>query len=189
MTLADSQFPPGIYPNGTPDLNMLVFPSLPMTMNTQGSLLFKLLALPLLVLQSCQDPAVKMGRGFRLPEGDAEKGKAAFIDLRCNECHTVAGVDLPKSETPPGFTVELGGEVRKVKSYGELVTAITQPQHIVAPEYLATLEKAKRDGVSSPMPDFNDRMTVSQLADIVTFLHAHYQKAPPPGMKYPYYAP
>jgi mono/diheme cytochrome c family protein len=137
----------------------------------------------------CQEQAARMGKGFRLPTGDEERGKTAFIGLNCHQCHSVASVELPKSDSPTGIAYELGGEVRQVKSYGELVTAITQPQHILSAEWLARIEKSRTDGLASPMPDFNDRMTVSQLTDIVTFLHAHYQKAAPPGMSYPNYLP
>jgi mono/diheme cytochrome c family protein len=130
-----------------------------------------------------------MGKGFRLPEGDMERGKTAFLELNCHQCHSVAGVSLPKSDVPAGIAYELGGEVRLVKSYGQLVTAIIQPQHIVSTKYLALIEKSRREGIVSPMPSYNGQMTVSQLTDIVTFLHSHYQKAPPPGITYPYYFP
>lgn len=145
--------------------------------------------LPLLLLPSCQDSAARMGKGFRLPEGDETLGKTAFSELGCHQCHTVAGVDFPKPEGAVGIVYALGGEVRLVKSYGELVTAIIQPQHIVSPKYLQQLEKARREGAASPMPNYNARMSVAQLTDIVTFLHAHYQKAPPAGVNYPYYFP
>lgn len=136
---------------------------------------------------SCRDQAARMNAGFRLPEGDEARGREAFVSLQCQQCHTVAGMELPKPESPSAVQFELGGEVRKVKTYGELVTAIIQPQHIVSPEYLEKMI-GKQDA-ASPMPSFNDTMTVTQLTDIVTFLHAHYQKAPPPGVKYPYYLP
>ena len=142
-----------------------------------------------LALAGCQDPAARMGKGFRLPAGDEERGKEAFAALNCHQCHSVAGVEFPETESPGGIAYELGGEVRTVKSYGQLVTAITQPQHILSAEWLARIEKSRAEGLASPMPDYNDRMTVTQLTDIVTFLHAHYQKAPPPGVSYPYYLP
>jgi hypothetical protein len=138
---------------------------------------------------SCQDKQAQMGKGFRLPEGDAELGKAAFVQLDCHQCHRVAGVTLPEPLAPPPVEYTLGGEVRRVKSYGELVTAIIQPQHIVSPEYLAKFPEEQRKSIQSPMPPANDRMTVTQLSHVVTFLHSHYQKAAPPGMTYPYYAP
>lgn len=130
-----------------------------------------------------------MGRGFRLPEGDESLGKAAFVELKCHECHTVAGMEFPKPDDPPTISYELGGEVRVVKSYGELVTAIIQPQHVVSGKYVLQLKESKRKEAASPMPDYNARMTVAQLTDIVTFLHARYQKMPPPGVNYPYYFP
>lgn len=158
-------------------------------MKTPEAIKYPLILLPLLALASCQDPAARMAKGFRLPEGNIEHGQAAFLDLNCQQCHTVAGANLPKSEAPSAVTYELGGEVRKVKSYGELVTSIIQPQHVVAAEYLDKLKKDERPGTASPMPSFNDRMTVTQMTDIVTFLHSYYKKAPPPGANYPVYMP
>ncbi len=32
--------------------------------------------------------------GFRLPEGDTEQWKTAFIELPCHTCHQVTGRDL-----------------------------------------------------------------------------------------------
>ena len=126
----------------------------------------------LLALTSCRDQATKLGQGFRLPEGNIELGQTAFVAMDCNRCHTVAGVDLPKPAAPSKISYQLGGEVRRVKTYGELVTAIIQPQHIVAPEYVAKLNEGERKNAVSPMPSFNDRMTVQKLTDIVTFLHS-----------------
>ncbi len=147
---------------------------------------FAFLALPLF---SCRDSAARMSKGFRLPEGDESRGKAAFVELKCHQCHAVAGMKLPEPDSPAAISYELGGEVRIVKSYGELVTAIIQPQHVVSAKYVQQLDESQRKGAASPMPDYNARMTVAQLTDIVTFLHAHYQKAPPPGVNYPYYLP
>jgi len=158
-------------------------------MKTPRSIVLPSILLTLLAPTACRDQAEKMGKGFRLPDGKVEQGQAAFLDLKCHQCHTVAGISLPKPDSPSQVAFELGGEVRKVKSYGELVTSIIQPQHIVSPEYLEKLGKGQRAGAASPMPDFNARMTVSQLTDVVTFLHSHYQKAPPPGVNYPYYLP
>lgn len=158
-------------------------------MKTPRMLVLPLVSSIILMAPSCKDDAAKMGKGFRLPEGDSKQGKVAFQQLKCNQCHTVAGVSLPKSDTPSPIMIELGGVVRKVKTYGELVTATIQPQHIVSPEYLSKLGVEPGKGAVSPMPSFNDTMTVTQMTDIVTFLHSHYQKQAPPGVTYPYYAP
>lgn len=138
---------------------------------------------------SCKDRPARMGKGFRLPEGSEENGRLAFQQMKCNHCHTVAGVDLPKPTAAAEVQFELGGEVRRVKSYGELVTAIIQPQHGIAPAYSARADKPDAAQTLSPMPSFNDAMSVTQLTDIVTFLHSHYRKAAPPGSVYPYYMP
>lgn len=161
-----------------------------MVMKTPTGFIIAPLLLPLfLILHSCKDPSENMAKGFRLPDGNIEKGQTAFIEMKCHQCHTVAGASLPSPDTPSQISFELGGEVRKVKSYGELVTSIIQPQHVVSPEYLDKLAKDKHEAAVSPMPTFNDRMTITQLTDVVTFLHSHYQKAPPPGVKYPIYLP
>ena len=160
-----------------------------MAMKTHRNIIVALISGLLLLIPSCKDQAAKMSKGFRLPEGDAKRGQAAFLQMKCNNCHSVAGVVLPNSDSPSPISYELGGVVRKVKTYGELVTSIIQPQHIVSPEFLAKLNEKKAPDAVSPMPSFNDTMTVTQLTDIVTFLHAHYQKEAPPGVTYPYYAP
>ena len=158
-------------------------------MKTNRLILIPILLPSVLILASCQDQAEKMGKGFRLPAGSEEKGKTAFVAMGCNQCHTVAGVELAKPAAPSAVAFELGGAVRQVKSYGELVTSIIQPQHVVSQDYLEKLKKEQREGAKSPMPDFNERLTVTQLTDIVTFLHSTYQKAPPPGANYPVYMP
>lgn len=129
-----------------------------------------------LLLVGCQPPpspetVSKAGPAFRLPRGDAEEGKAAFLKLQCHACHQVAGVELPAPGSKSPITVVLGGEVLKVKTYDELVTSIINPPHIVSDKYRGLLV-----GGQTPMPEFNDSMSVAQLIDIVAFLHARYQK-------------
>jgi hypothetical protein len=138
---------------------------------------------------SCKDRPSRMAKGFRLPEGSEENGRRTFQDMKCNHCHTVAGEGMSKPVAAAEVQFELGGEVRRVKSYGELVTAITQPQHGIAPAYSARPAKPNDNQAPSPMPSFNDAMSVTQLTDIVTFLHSRYRKAAPPGSVYPYYMP
>ncbi len=122
--------------------------------------------------------------GFTLPPGNAERGKEAFVRFRCYDCHRIAGVDLPVGEEPDQVVVELGGKVRRVKNYGDLVTAIINPSHRLAKGY--TESRVSQDGKSN-MTVYNDVMTVSQLIDIVTFLQAHYELLPVESTKYPNY--
>ncbi|MGB2011502.1 MAG: c-type cytochrome [Akkermansiaceae bacterium] len=117
-------------------------------------------------------------RGFVLPDGDTQKGKQAFIELNCHSCHTVAGEVLPEVER--GLKApHLGGEVYRVKTYGELVTSVINPKHVISKDW---------DGAATPMPVVNDRMTVQQMIDIVAFLNAHYVKLEP-EYEVPYYGP
>jgi L-cysteine S-thiosulfotransferase len=115
--------------------------------------------------------------GFRLPEnGDVGRGKAAFVELKCSNCHTVANVDLP-APTSLGMPVPLGGTVHEVRTDGYLVTSIIHPSHVVAqPPRTALLAPAPE----SHMPDFSRDMTVRQLVDLVAFLQSTYKVVPPP---------
>jgi hypothetical protein len=124
---------------------------------------------------------------FTLPPGDAERGQAAFVKFRCYDCHRVHGVDLPLGEEPDQAVVELGGEVERLRDYGDLVTAIVNPSHRLAKGYDASL--VANEG-KSRMTVYNDVMTVSQLVDLVAFLQAHYELRPYEPTTYPdYYLP
>ena len=111
-----------------------------------------------------------------MPPGDADKGRQAFVALDCHTCHRVAGVDLPAPEKEGPVQVLLGGEVLRVRSYGDLVTAIIHPSEGLASGYP---KDVLAEGGQSRMPDYGDRMTVSQLIDLVTFLHGHYSRLEP----------
>lgn len=129
----------------------------------------KILGLCLLfVLLGCE-VGPRSGRGLRLPEGEIERGRAAFADLGCTKCHDVA--DAP---APPGDDVilTLGGEVTRVETYGELVTSIVNPTHDISRRYP---KKDTTEAGETRMDNFNDEMTVSQLIDLTTFLQSKYE--------------
>lgn len=128
-----------------------------------------------LALCGCDEDRTMSERGFRLPEGSAQAGKGTFLYMHCNQCHTIKGVELP---TVPGFEpyVELGGSVTRVKTYGELVTAVINPSHKLAQGYPQDLVA---DGDQSKMYNYNGFMTVQELTDIVMFLQPHYDVVPP----------
>jgi L-cysteine S-thiosulfotransferase len=128
-----------------------------------------------LVLSGCDEDRTMSERGFRLPEGDAMAGRETFLYMHCNQCHTISGEELP---TIPGFEpfVELGGSVTRVKTYGELVTAIINPSHKLAEGYAEDL--VSEDG-KSKMYVYNGFMTVQELTDLVMFLQPHYDVVPP----------
>ena len=117
------------------------------------------------------------GVGLYLPEGDIDKGKITFVELGCNKCHTVDGVELPVYEGETSIAMNLGGEVLVVKTYGELVTSIVNPEHIISSEYRKMLGDLAQEGeIQTLMPSFNQEMNVAQLIDLVTFLDSTYQK-------------
>jgi hypothetical protein len=134
------------------------------------------------LLSACGLNDPKSARGFRLPDGDAEAGKKALVDLGCHTCHQVEGIEAEFAGTGAA-RVRLGGETTVVRSYGELVTSIINPSHRiaigtdpaqVAPEGQSLMEVAA----------LNDRMTVRQLTDLVAFLQTTYKVVPPPYNPY-----
>ena len=110
-------------------------------------------------------------KGFSLPEGNALMGREAFVYMHCHECHTIVGEELPSLALSEPPFVELGGTVSRVKTYGELVTAIINPSHKIATGYPLDLVSVNGD---SKMPVYNSYMTVQELIDIVSFLQPHY---------------
>ena len=120
--------------------------------------------------------------GFRLPDGDADAGRQAFVDLGCNACHEVAGVPIESAE---GIThVRLGGKTTHLKTHGELVTSIINPSHKIAPQHRG----AVLDGESVMTYLYlNQVMTVQELVDLVAFLQPTYEVVAPPPVKWPVY--
>ncbi len=118
--------------------------------------------------------------GFLLPEGDVEEGKAAFLELQCNACHTVDGVDLPPPVVipTPSASVILGGHVFEIRTDGYLVTSIINPSHKLARGL--NKEQITTSTGESRMPDYSEIMTVQQLINLVAFLHSSYTIVPPP---------
>jgi len=147
------------------------------SMNGKKITVLLLVIVSIIFLVSGCDWENQSGQQLYLPRGDAEQGRLAFIELQCHRCHTVTSVTLPalKYETPM-ISFNLGGMGSRVKTYSELVTAIINPAHITSPDYVESLGKLAESGkVESPMPSINERMTVSQLIDIVMFLNTRYE--------------
>ena len=130
------------------------------------------------------DMGPKSSRGFSLPDGNVERGRAAFVEFQCNACHKASGIDQLVSDDKPELTVALGGKVSRIKSYGELVTSIINPSHRLAKGYPADAVQAEGQ---SKMKNYNDVMTVSQLIDLVAFLQSQYTLIEYEPTSYPYY--
>lgn len=128
-----------------------------------------------LAVVSCAEKP-ESAAGFRLPDGDPAAGREVFLTMGCTGCHTIAGADLPAPAEPGPVSIELGGRVSKVKTYGDLVTSVINPSHRLPPGY--PIMQVTREG-ESLMPVLNEALTVAQLIDVVAFLQSHYKVVAP----------
>jgi len=120
-------------------------------------------------------------KGFTLPEGDAESGKIVFQSWQCTDCHTVKGVEFALDEIEPIMTLQLGGSMRKVYTYGELTTSIINPSHKISTRFPS--DKLIENGASK-MPNYNQLLTVAEVIDLVAFLEQHYELKPYTATRY-----
>jgi mono/diheme cytochrome c family protein len=130
-----------------------------------------LLAAALLLLLGCEASA-RSPDGFRLPDGDVTRGREVVLEMKCPVCHRVEAPGMPAPTVDPPVPVVLGGEIRNVKTDGELVTSIINPSHRIVP---ALRSERVMSGNLSRMPDYGDVMTVRQMADVVAFLQSRYK--------------
>jgi mono/diheme cytochrome c family protein len=137
-----------------------------------------LILVSLAALSACDRDAMMSSKGFRLPDGDAVAGREAFLYMQCQQCHTIDGEELPLIPGQEMPYVELGGKVTKVKTYGELITAIINPSHELARGYA---EEVVSEYGESNMYIYNDHMTVQELIDIVMYLQPYYDVVVPQG--------
>lgn len=113
---------------------------------------------------------------FRFPGGDADIGKETFVELKCHQCHKVQGVEIEKPGQDRELTLTLGNEIRFVKDYSTLITAITNPQHVVNKQYAGFLSQLEPGGeITAYMPNLTENMGVRQLMDLVAFLDRVYR--------------
>ena len=109
--------------------------------------------------------------GVPVPRGDAEAGRRAFSDLRCESCHRViAERDLPPpTSANPG--PDLGG-VQAALSISRLATSILVPSHTISRDIGTERRQRMLETGSSAMGDFTDVMTIRQLVDLIAFLQS-----------------
>lgn len=151
------------------------------TMIFNHSILSILFFAATMMMISCQ----KESKGFVLPPGDIEKGKALFTELSCTDCHSIG--DIPWKGAAGDPNVKLGGNVTKLKLYGELVTSVINPSHKISQRNIAD-QKWVLPGGTSKMETYcyNEVMTVQQLVDVIAFLQSKYNLVVPINT-YPYY--
>ena len=125
--------------------------------------------LSLLVLSACGNPR-ESPRGFKLPHGDVEAGKAVYAAMNCSSCHTIRGQqDVAAAGVK---TLKIGGLTTNLPTDGYLVTAIINPSHVI--KHQEGVESTLPSGASR-MLDFNDSLTVHQLIDLVAYLQTIHE--------------
>lgn len=134
--------------------------------------------LSLLLVSAGCSPKATSSRGFRLPDGNAARGQATFVELACHQCHVIPSAGIRASEViGEQLEIALGGTRTNVVTYGELVTSIINPSHRIARGHVRD-SVTNSDG-SSKMRSYNDVMTVTELVDLVAFLQPLYEVVPP----------
>lgn len=114
--------------------------------------------------------------GFPVEQGDIAAGRQAFIAHRCQQCHTIAGEQLPELAGMSWPILQLGGETTIMRSYADLTTSIVNPNHAISQRYEDQLRLQAEVPLNSPMPTPDlDTMTVRQLIDLVAFLDSKYE--------------
>lgn len=141
-----------------------------------------LAALLSIVSVGCTEP---QSRGFSLPPGDASRGLEVFAQYGCSACHVIEGYGYLRDGLEAEADLVLGGQVDRVKTYGELVTSVINPSHRLSTNYpFATVMKS--DG-QSRMPTVNEAMTIAELVDLIAFLEDQYEIVPYNPTMYPRY--
>jgi sulfur-oxidizing protein SoxX len=137
-----------------------------------------------LVIGAGCSPSKTSARGFRLPDGDPKTGEIVYVDLGCNQCHSIPQLEILNDALGDSIEVALGGERTRVLTYGELVTSIINPSHRIARGY--PLGDVTRGDGMSRMRNYNEIMSVQELVDLVAFLQPLY-KVTLPQYQYPHY--
>jgi hypothetical protein len=149
--------------------------------NLTNYLMVMVLLCGCLFMSSCNEHA----RGFALPEGSVEKGKATYKRLDCNECHRITEIEWIGGRD--SLQIPLGGEVSSQKSYGDLVTSVINPSHKIARRYKQKGMTATTEEGLSKMKNYNKVMTVQELIDLIAFLQSEYKVRTPPTHYSPYH--
>jgi cytochrome c len=115
----------------------------------------------------------------KLPLGDPEAGKRAFVELSCVACHRVAGQPgLP--EPVSGSQGPSLGPLQALQSPSQIATSIVSPSHQIVEDL-----RVARDGDLSPMGDYTASMTVRQLVDLIAFVRSGSEPTERPAEEKP----
>ena len=105
---------------------------------------------------------------FTLPKGDPVEGRKVFAELECYKCHEIKRDKFPVvAEADKGVGPELSqmAGMHPVEFFAE---SIMNPNAVIDPD-----SKGKGylgDDGKSKMPNYNDILTVKQVADLAAYL-------------------
>jgi hypothetical protein len=123
-----------------------------------------------LLILSCS-PKENSPAGFILPPGYTISGQTTLAALGFINCHKVNGVSFTaNAPVQSDLIVTIGGPQPRVKTYGQLVTAIIHPNAAI----LRNDGRYVDANGDSLMPDYTQMMAIQQMTDLVTFLQEHY---------------
>jgi len=107
-----------------------------------------------------------------VPPGKEERGLSIFTNKGCYSCHSAGTTKLPEVEPGPRLVIELGGDVHAAWTRDDYARAIMNPNHVVAEDYRIAMMRLGDHfkAENSPMPEFVDSLTVSDLIHLTTFL-------------------
>jgi len=105
---------------------------------------------------------------FSWPAGNAAEGRKLFVEAECHKCHEVKGESFPAVVKEKG---DVGPELAQMAGLHPaefFVESIVNPNAVIDHD-------AKQQGYvgadgKSKMPDYNDALTVRQLADLTAYL-------------------
>ena len=98
-----------------------------------------------------------------LTMGNPVAGRAIFLELKCNTCHTVAGERSDRKIPGPGGP-ELG-TAEAFQTPDDIARSIATPGHAVSAK-----PGPWQEANGSRMADYASTMTVSQLMDLVAYI-------------------
>jgi len=105
---------------------------------------------------------------FTLPQGDPVEGRKGFVELECYKCHEVKGETFPAvaaAERGVGPELSQMAGMHPVEFFAE---SIMNPNAVIDPD--AKAKGYLGDDGKSKMPNYNDVLTVKQVADLAAYL-------------------
>ena len=107
-----------------------------------------------------------------IPEGKINAGRTLFVEKGCYKCHTAGDTTLPQSDLSQELFIELGVKKHEGWSRDTFAKSILNPNHTVSEKYRKVMitQDDKLKAENSPMPGFNDILSVSDLIHLTTFL-------------------